>query len=196
MIPLSTGGDESLPRRAWESRPDTAPPTPPMRPSLHCETLCGMASNNLVALCHPLPYDRRATPSKKDSGALEVKADDYATPAQGQRHDVGPAGPVTFVAIGPVRPSPSSPNTIPVTASPSPTLWERVVTGRRHAGHCASYDLMSTAPSSPHTGDPYVATLKAAPRHAQDAPRRPARSKILQDGRLFHDAVHRASTRR
>jgi hypothetical protein len=25
--------DESMPRRAWESRPSTAPPTPPVRPS-------------------------------------------------------------------------------------------------------------------------------------------------------------------
>jgi hypothetical protein len=49
--------DESMPRCAWESRPGTAPPTPPVRPSPHCATLCGMASNNPVALCHPLPYD-------------------------------------------------------------------------------------------------------------------------------------------
>jgi hypothetical protein len=26
--------DESMPRRAWESRPDAVPPTPPVRPSL------------------------------------------------------------------------------------------------------------------------------------------------------------------
>jgi hypothetical protein len=44
--------------------------------------LCGMASNNPVALCHPLPYDRRAAPSKEDGGALEWKMDDYSTPSQ------------------------------------------------------------------------------------------------------------------
>jgi hypothetical protein len=64
--------------------------------------LCSMASNNPVALCHPLPYGRCAAPSKKDSGALEGKTDEYGTPAQGQRHDIGLAGPVTSVAIGPV----------------------------------------------------------------------------------------------
>jgi hypothetical protein len=41
-----------------------------------------MASNNPVALCHPLPYDRRVAPSKKDGGALEGKTNDYSTPAQ------------------------------------------------------------------------------------------------------------------
>jgi hypothetical protein len=62
-----------------------------------------------VALCHPLPYDRRAAPSKRDGGALEGKTDDYVASAQGQRHDVASAGPVTPVAIGPVQPSPPSP---------------------------------------------------------------------------------------
>jgi hypothetical protein len=108
-----------------------------------------MASNNPVALCHPLPYGRCAAPSKKDSGSLEGKANDYAAPAQGQRRDDGPAGPVTSGAIGPVRPS-AVPHTIPTTASPSLMLWERAVTGRRHTGCCASYGLTSMAPSSPH----------------------------------------------
>jgi hypothetical protein len=62
-----------------------------------------------MALCHPLPYDRRAAPSKEDGRALEGEKNDYAPPMQGQRRDVGSAGPVTSVAIGPVRPSPSSP---------------------------------------------------------------------------------------
>jgi hypothetical protein len=68
-----------------------------------------MASNDPVALCHPLPYDRRAAPSKRDGGALEGKTDDYVASAQGKRHDVASAGPVTPVAIGPVQPSPPSP---------------------------------------------------------------------------------------
>jgi hypothetical protein len=41
-----------------------------------------MASDDPVALCHPLPYGRRAAPSKEDGGALEGKTDDYSTPAQ------------------------------------------------------------------------------------------------------------------
>jgi hypothetical protein len=80
-----------------------------------CATLCSMASNNPVALCHPLPYDRRAAPSKKDGGALEGKTNDYSTPAQDYAVTSGPVGAVTSVAIGPVRPSPPS---------------------RRHLGHC------------------------------------------------------------
>jgi hypothetical protein len=38
--------------------------------------LCGMASNSPVTLYHPLPYGRRAAPSKEDGGALEGKKDD------------------------------------------------------------------------------------------------------------------------
>jgi hypothetical protein len=54
-------------------------------------------------------------------------------------------------------------------------LWERAVTGRRHAGYYALYGLTSTAPSSPHTGghqtgDPHAATLEVAPGRAQDVP--------------------------
>jgi hypothetical protein len=37
-------------------------------------------ANNLVALCHPLPYGRRTAPSKKDGRALEVKTNNYAMP--------------------------------------------------------------------------------------------------------------------
>jgi hypothetical protein len=75
----------------------------------HCATLCGGVNNNPVALCHPLPYGQRAASSKKDGGALEGKTNNYATPVQGQRCDVGLAGQVTSVTIGPVRPSPPSP---------------------------------------------------------------------------------------
>jgi hypothetical protein len=58
----------------------------------HCATLCGMAGDNPVTLYCLHSYGRHAAPSRKDSGALEGKTKDYAVPAQGQRHDVGPAG--------------------------------------------------------------------------------------------------------
>jgi hypothetical protein len=141
----------------------------------HCATLCGMVSNNPVALCHPLPYGRRATPSRKDGGALEGKVNSYATPVQEQRRDARPTGSVTSVAISPMRPSPLSP-------TPSRPL-------HHHPQCCGSvrrqdaatpaivppYGLTSTAPSSPHTcghrtGVRYTATLEAAPGCAQDAP--------------------------
>jgi hypothetical protein len=54
---------------------------------LHCAMLCGMVSNNPAALCHPLPYGRRAAPSRKNSGALEGKVNSYATPVQERRRD-------------------------------------------------------------------------------------------------------------
>jgi hypothetical protein len=161
--------------------------------------LCGMVSNNPVALCHPLPYGRRAAPSKKDSRALEGKTNNYATLVPGQRRDVGPTGPVTSVAIGPVRPSPPS-------LTPSRPLHhhpQRCGSVRRRDDATAAtvplYGLTSTRPPNPHTGgrrtgDPYAATLEAAPGRAQDAPRRPARSKIRQVGRLLRDAVHHTST--
>jgi hypothetical protein len=94
---------------------------------------------------------------------------------QGQRRDVGLAGPVTSVSIGPVRPSPPSP-------MPSRPL-------HHHPRRCGSvrrrdtatpatvhpYGPTSMTPSSPHTGgrktgDLYTATLEAAPGRAQDTP--------------------------
>jgi hypothetical protein len=158
-----------MPRRAWESRPGTAPLTPRRR-----TTLCGMVSNNPAALYHPLPYDRRTTPSKEDGRILEGKTHDYSTSARD--------GAVTSGQWDRLPPSPSALcdrprhcDAIPATASPSPTLWKHAATGHRHANHCALYGLMSTAPSSPRadgpqTGNPYAATLEDAPGRAQDAP--------------------------
>jgi hypothetical protein len=140
----------------------------------HYASMCGRVSNNPVALCHPLPYGRRAAPSKKDGRALEGRTSNYSTPAQD--------GVVTSSQWGRSPPSPSAlcdhsrhRDSIPTTAPTSPTLWERAVTGRRHAVYCASYDLTSTAPSSPHadghrTGNLCAATLEAAPGRTQDAP--------------------------
>jgi hypothetical protein len=141
----------------------------------HCATLCCVVSNNPVALCHPLPYGWRPSPSRRDGGALEGKTNNYATSVQVQRRDARPAGSVTPIAIGLVRLSPPS-------QVPSRPL-------HRHPRHCGSvrrwdaatpatvppYGLASTAPLSPHTGDRrtrdrYTITLEAAPGRAQDAP--------------------------
>jgi hypothetical protein len=89
----------------------------------------------------------------------------------------------------------------PGTATTSPTLLERTGTRRLHARHCTSYGPPSMAPSSrPTDGDRtanlYTTTLKAAPVWAQDSPRRPNRSKILQDGRQFCGTARHAFTRR
>jgi hypothetical protein len=158
-----------MPRCVWKSRPGTTPPTP-----RHCATLCGVVSNNPVALCHPLPYGRRAAPSKKDGRALEGETYDYSTPAQdyavtSDQWERSPPSPSALCD------HPHHRDAIPATTSPPPTLWKRATTGHHHASHCALYDLMSTAPSSPHadgprTGNLYAATLEAAPGRAQDTP--------------------------
>jgi hypothetical protein len=71
----------------------------------------------------------------------------------------------------------------PGTETTSPTLLERMGTGRRHARHCASYGPPLTAPSSRpassgRTANLYATTLEVAPVRAQDTPRRPNKSQI------------------
>jgi hypothetical protein len=89
----------------------------------------------------------------------------------------------------------------PGTATTSPTLLERTGTGRRHAHHCTSYGPPSTAPSSRpmgsgRTANLYTTTLEAALVRAQDSPRRPNRSEILQDDRQLRGTARHAFTRR
>jgi hypothetical protein len=89
----------------------------------HCATLCIMAGNNPVALCHPLLYGWRDATSKKDGGALEGETNDYSTLAQD-----------CVMTSGQWRRPPLSPSAlcdhprhrdaILATASPSPTLWK------------------------------------------------------------------------
>jgi hypothetical protein len=68
---------ESMPLRVWESCPATAPPT-----SRHCVTLCGVVSNRPAALYQPLPYGRRAAPSKRDGKTLEGVTRYYSEPTR------------------------------------------------------------------------------------------------------------------
>jgi hypothetical protein len=140
----------------------------------HYATLCGMVSNYSVALYHPLPYGRRTEPSKKNGRALEGKTHDRSTTArdgavtsgQGERSSPSPSA---------LCDRPRRRDAVPATAPPSPTLWKHAATGHRHASHCALYALVSTVPSSPHTGgrrtgDLYTTTLKAATGSVQDTP--------------------------
>jgi hypothetical protein len=92
-------------------------------------------------------------------------------------------------------------NTRPGTVTTSPTLLKRTGTGRRHARHCASYDLPLTPPSSQLEGSGratnlYAATLEVAPVRPQDSPRRLNRSEIRQDGRQLRSTARHTSTRR
>jgi hypothetical protein len=87
------------------------------------------------------------------------------------------------------------------TATTFPTLLERTGTGRRHANHYTSYRSPLTAPSNRpvgggRTASLYATTLEVAPVRAHDTPRRPNRSKILQDGRQLCGTTRHASTRR
>jgi hypothetical protein len=113
--------------------------------------------------CTAHPRTAGAPHPQKDGGTLEEATHDYSALA---RDDA--------VMSGQWERSPPSPsalcnrprhrNAIPATASSYPTLWKHATTGRRHANHCASYDLMSTAPSNPHVDGPRTSNLYAPPR--------------------------------
>jgi hypothetical protein len=89
----------------------------------------------------------------------------------------------------------------PGTATTSPTLLERIGTGRRHARHYVAYGSPVDGTLEPAHGrrpdnQPLPTTLEAAPVRAQDAPRRPNWSRIRQDGRQLRGTARHASTRR
>jgi hypothetical protein len=136
-----------------------------------------MASNDPVALCHPLTYGRHAAPSKRDGGALEGKTDDYAASAQGQRREVGSGGPVTPVAIGPVRPSPSSP-------TPSRALHRHLL----HCGGMGRQDVATPAavrPAASHQPHPR-ANVQTTTTWTTPTP--PPSKPLLGGYRAHHDA--------
>jgi hypothetical protein len=99
-----------------------------------------------------VPPTSHTAPSKEDGVTLEGETDVYSTLAQyyamtsGQR-DRSPPSPSVLCG------HPRRPNTIPGTASPSPTLWGYGATRRRHTSCCAPYGLPSAAPSSWRTND-------------------------------------------
>jgi hypothetical protein len=136
-----------------------------------------MASNNLMALCHPLPYDRRAAPSKEDGRALEGETDDYDAPAQGQRRDVGPAGPVTSVAISPVRPSPPPP-------TPNPALHHH----HQHCGGTGRQDAAMSAAVRPAASRQPYPRVNVRTTTKRATPTSPPLKPLLDGYRARHDA--------
>jgi hypothetical protein len=89
----------------------------------------------------------------------------------------------------------------PGTVTISSTLLECTGTGRRHDRHCAAYGppvdgTLEAAHGGGRTTNHYAATLEAALVREQDAPRRPDRSWIRQDGRQLCGTARHASTHR
>jgi hypothetical protein len=93
------------------------------------------------------------------------------------------------------------PNAIPATASPSPTLWKRAATGRRHTSYCT--------PVRPHVNGTLESSHGRSPnrrplhRHPQSRSwtctgraMTPRQTRDSPGSRLLRDAVHHASTRR
>jgi hypothetical protein len=164
-----------MPRRAWESRPGTALPTPRRR-----TTLCGMVSNNPAALYHPLPYGRRTTPSKEDGRTLEGKTHDYSTPARD--------GAVTSSLWERSPPSPSTLCDLPAIATPSRPL-------HHHPRRCGSMRRQDTA--TPATV-PCTASCQRRPRIlartalGRVTPTLPPSKLLLDAHRTHHDALPEA----
>jgi hypothetical protein len=164
------------------------------------------AERPVSAPWHYAAYFCTANTSSPRRGAAEPsKGDQYFFYVYtGLRRDVRPAGMVFSVAISPVWPSPPLQchcNATPGTAATSLMLLRRTGTGHHHARHYASYDLLSTVPSSQHAGggrpsNLHATTLEAAPVRAQDPPQRPNWSKIRRDGRQLRSTARHAFTRR
>jgi hypothetical protein len=190
---------ESTPLRAWESCPGTALPTPVARPS---QPLCDAVQHDQQPSCDTVPptpvrpAHRTLEKGRRDPRREDVRLLHTCT---GRHRDVRPVGAVASVAISPVRPSPPP---------------------RRHPGHCITIPdaveacgegtpprqplclvrthvngTLESSCGQPSNEQPLRHPLEATPGHAQDTPRRPARSGIRQDGRLLHGTVRHASTR-
>jgi hypothetical protein len=140
----------------------------------HCSTesppLCHAVRRGRQPPCGtipPLPYGRRSAPSKKDSGTLERMTHNYSVPARD--------GAMTSSQGERSPPSPSALCDHPGHCTTMPDAVEHAATGHHHASHCASYDLMSAAPSNPHADSPRTSNLNATPLEvasgdAQDTP--------------------------
>jgi hypothetical protein len=101
---------------------------------------------------------------------------------RGRRRDVRPAGWVSPVTSGLVRPSPRHCAAIPGTTASSLALWEPRSTAHCHTRRCAASDLLSADPSNRRTDDDQArapaTTLEAAPGRAQDPRRCPPEARF------------------
>jgi hypothetical protein len=134
---------------------------------------------------------RTAEPSKGDGRLL------HACP--GLRRDVRPAGPVTSIVVGPVRPSPSSHHhprhciTIPyvVGVRSNKTPPRQLLCALRPP---VSRTLESAYGRRLHRRLQHT-TLEVAPGRAQGVPQRSVGSQIRQDGHPLRCNVHHTATR-
>jgi hypothetical protein len=78
----------------------------------------------------------------------------------------------------PCAPIPAVPDAIPATASPSPTLWRRAATGRRHASYCT--------PVRPRVNGTLESSHRAVAR--QETSTQPPSKPLLGTHRTRHDA--------
>jgi hypothetical protein len=159
-----------VPRRAWESRPGTTPPTSLERPSPPlCDAMQhgrqqprGIVPPTPVRLTHRYLEKGQRSPRRRDGRLLHART--------GLCRDVGPAEPVTSVAIGPVPPSPPS---------------------RRHPRCCGSMRREDT--TTPATV-PRMASRQRHPRvltratTEQATPTPPPSKPLLDAHRTRHDA--------
>jgi hypothetical protein len=157
-----------MPRRAWESRPGTALPTPPVRPS---PPLCDVVRHGrATTLWHCATHSHTANSPHPRKRTVE--------PSKGRRATMLPPHKDNAVKLGRRGQSPPSPSVLcghPRHLQHHPghciTISFTVGDGetrRCHAEYCAPHDFSSVAPSSQctydnQTGDPYTVTLEAAP---------------------------------
>jgi hypothetical protein len=95
-------------QHAWESRPGTAPPTPLARPSPPLCDIVWHGQQQPRGTVPPTPI--RPTHRTLEKGQQSPRRGDVRLlhARTGLHRDVRPAGAVTSVTIGPVRPSPPS----------------------------------------------------------------------------------------
>jgi hypothetical protein len=169
--------DESTPRRAWESRLGTVPQTLPVRPF---PPLCDVVRHGQRQSCGTVPPTPvRPTRRTLKRGRRSPRREDgrLRHAHTGLRRDVGLTGPVTSVAIGPVRPSPPSP-------TPSRALHHQP----RHCGGTGRQDAATPAAVRPAASrQPHPQTYVWATTK-WEIPTTPPSKPLLDGYRARHDA--------
>jgi hypothetical protein len=137
-----------------------------------------------MTLCHPLPFLLHITPLEREQRHHRKGYDHLLHACRGRRRDVRPAGCVSPVTSGLVRPflplyrHPRHCNVIPSTAgtqvdgtSPRPPLC-----GLRTSVSPALEPMYEHQPNKSSS----TATLEAAPGRAQDSPGRPLEARFVR----------------